>query len=100
MRSINTEQELILTINNNKNFNNLIKFLESLSLSAENDGARDIIINQKKYGEETLEFTFNIETDNKEKLIIVLGEKRTHIFLKKGKKFEQLKEKFFKFINY
>ena len=94
MQSLNTDQELVFTLDNEKDFKNFMSFLESLSLEGVNKEILDFKT-MKPY-----ESVWNVETTDEENFIIVLGTEKTHVFLKKDKNFEQLKEKFSKYISF
>ena len=92
MRSISTTTELILTIDK-KDFNNLNNFLQELNLR---DGNEELL-DYETWPEEN---AWNIESEDKEELIIIFGKEVAHVILKKNQAFKQLREKFFKYIKF
>ncbi|GEM_PF-3858911 len=88
----NTDDELIVSVNL-KDFDKIISFLESLKLEDEN---KDALMNKEKF----YESAWNIETGIGEKLILVYGKEKIHLILKKNEKYEQLKEKLFKYVQF
>jgi len=90
------EQELIFSLDKNQ----LPKFREFLcSLESDVDVTEAIDCLTAKEGKHTTHNgVFNIETEDGEHLIVVREGDAVHVFLKKNNKFEQLREKFLKFI--
>jgi len=81
-------QEFIASVSK-KDFNKLKEFLESLDLRHGNEEILEHLNEER---------VWNIELENGEHLIVVFGKDKVHIFIKKNEKFEQLLNKFLKFI--
>ena len=90
MHSINTNEELIITLKE-KDFDTLKKCLESLNLSSENADVLDYWFS---------EGAWDIETDDNEKFLIIFGKLQIHVILKKIENYEQLKKKFLNFLSF
>jgi hypothetical protein len=82
------KQEFIASIDK-KDFGKLKKFLESLDLRSGNEEVLE------HWQEERL---WDIESEDDEHLIVVMGKKKAYVFLKKNKKFEPLLKKFLRFL--
>ena len=96
MHSIETDDELILTFGTS-DVPRLRRFLESLELEY-NEVLEHFAGDQlrKQHQEEV----HVLETEQGERIIVVFGRERMHVFLKKNQYYEQVREKFFEYISY
>ncbi len=92
MHTVNTDEELIVSITL-KDFDKMISFLKSLNLE---DQDKEVLMNKEKF----YESAWNLETKDREKLLVVYGKEKIHLILRKNEKYEQLKGKLFKYISF
>ena len=93
--SIHTDKELILTIRK-KDFVNLKSFLSSINLEDDCTEILDDWFHKQGF----YESAWNLTTKKGGRLIVIFGKKKVHVILKKGKHFESLEKKFFKYIKF
>jgi len=92
MHTVNTDEEFIVSITL-KDFDKMISFLKSLNLE---DADKEVLMNKEKF----YESAWNLETKDGEKLLVIYGREKIHLILRKNEKYEQLKEKLFKYISF
>ena len=95
MRSIHTEEELIFSFPASE-YPKLAKFLHSYDLADENDD----ILHAWHKKDQPPSGVWPIELEEQGRFILVIGKEEGHIFLKKSKAFEKLRDKFLEFLQF